>query len=182
MKQLRIIAMTMVGLGLTGCGAAMSLGPRVPTAAPAVAPLCTANNLSAQGGREGESMGAHVDILLRNTGAAACVLRGAPVAARLFRRDGSALPTTLATDPSNLVNKAVLLKQHGQNVADLVLYWGNWCGPAPGPLQIQVTLPDGRGTVAGALNGPPDYDYVPQCLQPTQPSTLQIVAAYSAGR
>lgn len=66
------------------------------------------------------------------------------------------LATRLTTDPSNPVKKAVLLKPHSQNAGDLVLYWGNWCGPAHGQLQIGITLPEGRGTVSGSVNGPPD--------------------------
>lgn len=75
----------------------------------------------------------------------------------------------------------MLLKPHGQSAGDLVLYWANWCGPAPGPLQVRITLSGGRGTVSGSVNGPPDSYYVPQCLRCNQPSTLQIlaVAAYS---
>lgn len=127
-------------------------------------------------------MGAHMDVLFSDDGSAACVLTGLPVAARLVRRDGSVLTTKLTSDSSNLVKAPVLLKPHAQNTGDLVLYWGNWCGPAPGPLRIQIALPMGRGTVSALVNGPPDYDYIPQCLQPNQPSTLQILAAYAVWR
>ena len=48
----------------------------------------------------------------------------------------------------------------------------NWCGPAPGPLQVRITLSGGRGTVSGSVNGPPDSYYGPQCLRRNQSSTL----------
>lgn len=181
MKRGQIVAMSMTvsaGFGLVGCGVGTHLGQPASVVTAAGVPICTAHDLSVHGGREGENMGAHMDVLLRNKGAAACVLRGLPVAARLVPRDGSVLATRLTTVSSNLVKQAVLLKPRGQNAGDLLLYWGNWCGPAPGPLQIKLTLPGGRGTVSGSINGPPDYDYVPQCIQPNQPSTLQILAAY----
>lgn len=149
---------------------------------PASVPPCVAKDLSAHGGREGENMGAHMDVLLSNEGSAACVLKGLPTAVRLVHEEGSVVNTKLTIDPSRLVQAPVLLKPHAQNAGDLVLYWNNWCGPAPGPLQIQITLPGGRGTVSASVNGPPGYDYVPQCLQPKQASTLQILAAYTVWR
>ncbi|MCL5117101.1 MAG: DUF4232 domain-containing protein [Firmicutes bacterium] len=187
-----IAAMGMATI-ISGCGsaapAALGKGSHPPvtrqrqsSADAVVESACTANNLSVQGGREGENMGAHMDVLLRNQGTAACVLEGLPVSARLLPRGGKALTTTLIPDPSNLQASSVLLKPHAQNAADLVLYWGNWCGPAPGPLDIQITLSGNRGTVSGPLNGPPDYNYLPQCLQPNQPSTIQILEAYAMWR
>ena len=206
MAQLRFLlagaSLLLLAISVVGCGANVhaphaagtaSMSAPVPashektrsrnlTAGPASAPPCTATHLSAHGGRQGENMGAHMDVFLSDDGPAACVLSGLPAAVRLLRRDGSVLDTKLTEDPANLVKAPVLLKPHANNAGDLMLYWGNWCGPAPGPLQIQMTLPGDRGTVSAPVNGPPDYDYVPQCIQPNQPSTLQILAAYGLWR
>jgi uncharacterized protein YceK len=55
-----------------------------------------------------------------------------------------------------------------------------WCSKSPRPLQIRLTLPTG-GSVTGPFDGPPDYDLVPPCLVPGQPSKLGIIYAYTTG-
>jgi hypothetical protein len=52
---------------------------------------------------------------------------------------------------------------------------------APGPLTVRVTLPASGGTVSGPFDGPPDYDFVPQCLDQHQRSTISVIGAYEAG-
>lgn len=60
------------------------------------------------------------------------------------------------------------------------MYWANWCGRPPGPVWIRVTLPTG-GVVTGPFNGPPDYNFVPPCVQHGQPSTVAVINAYGPG-
>ena len=48
-----------------------------------------------------------------------------------------------------------------------------------GQLNIVLRLPGSARTVHGPFNGRPAYDYVPVCLAPGQPSTVQVFDAYS---
>jgi hypothetical protein len=50
----------------------------------------------------------------------------------------------------------------------------------PGPLSVRVTLPAG-GEVTGPFNGPPDYNFVPDCLSPGHASTVEVIDAYGPG-
>jgi hypothetical protein len=75
---------------------------------------------------------------------------------------------------------AAVLPASQPNAADLGVFWANWCGPAPGPLSVRVTLAAG-GVVTGPFDGPPDYDYVPLCTGPGAPSTISVSRAYGPG-
>jgi hypothetical protein len=56
--------------------------------------------------------------------------------------------------------------------------WSNWCGSALGPLDITVTLPNDISGITGEFDGPPNYDFVPQCISTRRPSEVQVRDAY----
>ncbi len=57
-----------------------------------------------------------------------------------------------------------------------MLTWLSWCGPRPGPLRISITLQHARQPIDGPFDGPPDYNFVPGCLQ--RAPTIHVLAAY----
>jgi hypothetical protein len=63
-------------------------------------------------------------------------------------------------------------------MATLVVAWTDWCGSMPGPLKMRVALAGDRGTVMAPLG---QTEMVPDCVV-QQPSTIQVVCAYEAGR
>lgn len=170
-------------LALAGCTAsARSANPgRQPAGAnPASATVsaaipCAAAELRIRAGREGDSEGAHGDVEFTNVGSRPCVLRGLPRVA-IIRAGGGSLAVRLLRAP-NVSLRLVVLPSGRLDAADLVIYWANWCGRPPGPLSIRVTLPAG-GAVTGPFNGPPDYNFVPDCIQHGQPSTVSVIDAY----
>jgi Protein of unknown function (DUF4232) len=131
--------------------------------------------LRIRAGRQGENEGADGDIEFTNVGSRSCVLRGLP-RLTIVRADGESLPVRLARAAS-LSLSPVVLPAGKRDAADLVVYWANWCGRPPGPLSVRVTLPAG-GVVTGPFNGPPDYNFVPDCIQRGQPSTISVIDAY----
>jgi hypothetical protein len=134
--------------------------------------------LRIRAGREGENQGAHGDVELTNAGSRPCVLRGLPLVA-ILRADGRSLAVRLVRAP-NLSLTPVVLPPGRLDAADLVVYWANWCGRRLGPLSVRVILPAG-GVVTGPFNGPPDYNFVPDCIQRGQPSTVSVTEAYGPG-
>ncbi|HEY6311955.1 MAG TPA: DUF4232 domain-containing protein [Streptosporangiaceae bacterium] len=174
-------------LPLAGCTASAgpaspgqhSAGPSRPASAtvPAAIP-CAAAVLRIRAGREGEEGGAHGDVEFTNAGLRPCVLGGLPRVA-IVRADGGSLAVRLVRAP-DLSLSPVVLPSGRLDAADLVIYWANWCGRPPGPLSVRVTLPAG-GVVTGPFNGPPDYNFVPACLGPGQPSTVSVIDAYGPG-
>lgn len=141
--------------------------------------LCTAAMLRIRAGREGEGPGAHGDIEFTDVARTRCVLCGLPAVA-IATSAGKLLPVTL-TRTAGVSEQQVVLAPGRSDAADLVVFWSNWCGRAPGPLTVRVTLPAGSGTVTGPFDGPPDYDFVPQCLDAHQRSTVSVIGAYDAG-
>ena len=142
--------------------------------APAAA-ACAAGVLRILAGREGEEGGAHGDIEVTNAGARPCVLRGMP-AVSILRASGKPLP--VQQRPADGVTiSPVTLPARGHGAVGLVVFWANWCGPRPGPLMLRIAIP-GTGSVTGPFNGPPDYDYVPPCVDPGQPSRISVTSAY----
>jgi hypothetical protein len=137
---------------------------------------CSGATLKIRGGREGEnSAGVHGDIEFTNTGTHPCTLRGVP-AVTVVTATGTRLPVRFVHSPAPSVSQVVL---RPGKAADLVVFWGNWCGARPGRLAVRVTLPRG-GTVSGSFDGPPDYDAVPDCLSASRPSTIAVIVAYQA--
>jgi hypothetical protein len=53
--------------------------------------------------------------------------------------------------------------------------WENWCGPNPGPLDVEVEVPLAAGTAIGPFDKPA---VVPGCNNPGSPSELLVVNAY----
>jgi hypothetical protein len=166
-----------------GLAATVTASGRPAAVAPATsrsnARPCAAAMLRIRAGREGEGPGAHGDIDFTDVARARCVLRGLPAVA-IATSAGNLLPVTL-TRTAGVTAQQVLLAPGRADAAELVVFWSNWCGRAPGPLTVRVPLPAGSGTVTGSFDGPPDYDFVPPCLNAHQRSTVSVVAAYQTG-
>jgi Protein of unknown function (DUF4232) len=172
---------------LAGCTASagpaspgqQSAGPGRPASAavPAAVP-CAGAVLRIRAGREGEQGEAAGFVEFTNVGSGPCVLRGLPRVA-IVRADGGLLAVRLVRDPDASLSP-VVLPSGRPDAAVLVVQWANWCGRPPGPLSVRVLLPAG-GVVTGPFNGPPDYDLVPPCLSPGQPSTVSVTWAYGPG-
>jgi hypothetical protein len=141
------------------------------------APACAARDLTIRGGRMGGGTGtAQGDVFFTNGGQAPCSLVGVPEAIDLLRTNGTRLAT--ATQPPDAtVWSTASLGPGVQDDANLAFNWANWCGPAPGPLRVRITLPGG-GTVAGPFDGPPEYDYVPRCDNPSGPSGIVLLWSF----
>jgi len=159
---------------LTGCGAS---GPNTAestsstSAPPGSFASCTARQLSVMGGRQGGGFQtAHADVNLKGVTPPDCLLNSAPTAIALVKADGTTLDVQYA--PGTVTKPEPVLSPSG--VVDLVLSWANWCGTNPGSLTIRISMPNGAGVVEGPFNGPPDYDYLPGCIQPGEPSTLKF--------
>jgi Domain of unknown function (DUF4232) len=174
-------------LPLAGCAASAgpagpgqhSAGPgRAASAAVWAAVACAGAVLRIRAGRQGEQGGAHGDVEFTNVGPRPCVLRGLPRVA-IVRAAGQSLAVRLVRAPDLSLSPAVLSPGR-LDAADLAVYWANWCGRPPGPLSVRVMFPAG-GVVTGSFNGPPDYDFVPPCLSPAQPSTVSVSWAYGPG-
>jgi len=167
------------GLASPGSSPPRSSAPAASLSAASSARLCLASALRARGGREGENLGAHGDIWFTNTGLRPCILRGTP-RLTLLRADGSALAVHPARSPQPF-SQTVVLAPGKPRAAWLEVYWSNWCGPPPGPLHLQISLADGRGTLTSTFDGPPDGHYVPVCVARHRPSTLAVIDAYIPG-
>lgn len=159
-----------VGLGTQGVSPSRSPSSR-PTTVTAAA--CQASQLSAKGSRQGGGFGSAAGtIVFTDTSTSPCTLKGVP-GLQLLDATGRVLATPSGGHPSM---SAVRLAPGSNHTASLIVYWFNWCGTAPGPLTMRITLTSGGGTILAPFNGPPAY--VPLCTQPGQPSTLQVVNAY----
>jgi hypothetical protein len=148
------------------------------TSVPPDVPLCAATDLAARGGRRQNpdgGAGAIGDVIFADPGATACELKGIPVL-RLVRTSGTALAVQNATPLSSGL-APVVVQAHGKGTAEMVFTWDNWCGAAPGALELQIILAGGRGTVAAPLNGQLG-DYVPGCSKRGAPSVLRVQYAY----
>lgn len=132
---------------------------------------CQASGLRVSGGRQGESGGAHGEIVVTNTGQGACTLEGPPTV-EILKAGGEPL---VIWQLSNTLPTGTFVLGPGQT-ASAAVHWSNWCQANPGALDIAIRL--SAGSVAGPFNGPPDYDYVPGCINPTGTSTLQVVQSY----
>lgn len=189
-----VVVLTVCLLGACGTTSTKSASPTLSTTAaspstPAApsstmtirpgTPACLAGSLTAHGGRQGGGFVGEAEgtVILTKTGSSACTLSGNPTVA-LIASDGSQL-NVQAAPPTNAASPPVLLQSTGS--ATLIVYWSNWCGSRPGPLQIRITLAGNEGTLTGPFDGPPNYDFVPACRDNTQPSTLSVVHAYYQG-
>lgn len=132
---------------------------------------CQASGLTVAGGRQGENGGAHGDVIITNTTQRTCTLEGPPTV-EILKAGG--VPLVIRPLNDTLPTGVVVLGR-GRS-ASTAVYWSNWCQANPGPLDIAIRLAD--GTVTGPFNGPPDYNYLPDCINPTGSSTLQVVQPY----
>ena len=146
------------------------------TAIPVGTTLCGASQLRAQGGRQGGgAVGvAEATVVLTNEGSSPCVLSGIPSVA-LLAAGGHPLSVSTAA-PSHSQSNPVLVAPGASG--DLIFYWSNWCGAPPGPLDVAVTPAGSASAVTGPFDGPPNYDYVPTCLDASQASTVMVTDAY----
>lgn len=116
-------------------------------------------------------------VTLRNAGRRACRLIGRPrvhfVHKGLPAQVQTKVATTLSTFPDvPYPDSSLLALQPGEDGA-VTVTWDNWCDPTTGkrrkpPSAIRVTLPDGGGSLDA------DYNAVPQCIDPTTPSTIGV--------
>jgi hypothetical protein len=150
---------------------------------PPVAPPCPAEALRGQIVFQGAAGTREGVVSLINDGPAGCALAGQPTVALL---DGAGAPLTVEVSSTSAVTAdtvtAVALAPGG--AARVALRWSNWCGPAPGPVTVALTLPAGGTLRAPAVDdqGRP-VDPAPPCLGPGQPSRLAVgpVTAGGAG-
>jgi len=163
-----LLAVLVLGTGL-GIGLGLSEAPTTSTHA--VIPPCHGSSLSVHGGREGGGLlNAAGVVSLTNTSSAPCTLSGTPVIAVL--NDASVRLKVQDRPPQSSITPLVVGPGRTGSIA---VFWVNWCGSAPGPLQVEVSLPHAGGKVTGPWNDP---SYVPGCKWPTQDSYFVIVSAY----
>ena len=160
----------------SGRAAARSRTAAPPSRTAAAPARCTIPNLRLAGGREGASETAFGFIEFTNTGSRPCTLRGYPRLALIWH--GQRLRVR-DIRPRNLVLHAVLLAPGKADAGQLMIEWGNWCGRRVRLLSARITIP-GTGTLTMPFNGPPDWFYTPQCVQPGQPSQLRVTGAYTS--
>ena len=147
---------------------------------PAPAP-CAAAKLEVRGGRMGGGTGtAQGDIYFTNVGPTPCSLSGEPKRIELLRADGSDLAIT-AQGPETTPGPPATLAPGTRDAASLAFNWANWCGKAPGPLRVRITLLTLRAgdSVMGPFDGPPGYAFVPRCDQPSQPSFMILLWSFA---
>jgi hypothetical protein len=177
---LRHVALSAAALiALTGCATAVAADAHHTATRPAsltaaTAARCSTRVLRLAGGREGANETAIGFIEFTNTGPRPCALRGYPRLALIWH--GRRLRVR-DIRPRNLVLQAVVLAPGKAGAGQLTVGWQNWCGRPVRRLSARITIP-GTGTVTIPFNGPPDYDYTPQCIQRDQPSELRVIAAY----
>lgn len=144
------------------------------------APLCTSRSLLAKGASRknpNDVGGAVGDVIISDSAATACQLRGAPIL-HLLRGTGSQLSVRNAGSVSPVVSP-VVLQPKGRSTAELVFTWQNWCGTNPGALIVQIDLANGGGLLAAPLDSRAG-NYVPACSMPDTPSVLRVQYAYVA--
>jgi hypothetical protein len=174
-----------------GCGGAKKIdGPVVPWTAsqpseladrtPASTP-CRSADLAVSGQVDFEAYGnggGIAVIALRNTGKQECRLDGSP-RVRLVKSGGpQQVNTPIRRPPLIFPDTAYpvssLLAIRSGEYAGLTVTWENWCDPEiPGkprvpPSALRITLANGTGHIDA------DYNAVPPCRDPKQPSTIGV--------
>jgi hypothetical protein len=136
-------------------------------------PACTPDELAIHGGRQaGGFHGVAVgSVVLTDISQRSCTLNGDP-GVQLLTTSGTVLVIAHRPNIDPAHSPAVLSPG---NTATLALAWDNWCLPSPGPLDVELTLGQGQLTITGPFDGPPSYDLVPACADPSQPSTLGVI-------
>lgn len=112
--------------------------------------------------------------MISNSSGAACELKGAP-SLELLSSHGT--PLHVQDDRGGSPSLApVIVAARGKSTAEMVFTWENWCGPEPGPLDMEIELSSGGKLIApltGALGS-----YVPTCGRPDAPSVIRVEYAY----
>jgi len=148
------------------------------TSAVPATPACTAAQLSAtdSGNQDGGTQ-VQATIKIVNVGSASCMLAGIPTAMSLLGGTTTLASRTVGT-PANIVLQSQVLRPEAANAAYLVVWWGNWCGSRSEPVDLRFVLPGNAGALRSPYNTYGGHAFVPECLQPGAPSTLQVSAAY----
>ena len=137
-------------------------------------PACRSNQLNAVGGRQGESTTAVGNLVIVNVTAKSCSLKGEP-SLLLLEPSGLALPQIIY-GPLKEPMIPVVLPPKGET--ELITNWANWCHSPPGALKIRLTLPGSAGSLIAPFDGPPDYNYVPGCINKSSASVFTIAGGY----
>ena len=144
------------------------------TAVASTIPLCSSSQLNVIGGRQGEATTAAGLLVIVNISAKPCRLSGAP-RLQLVKPSGLALTPIKYGPPSETITSAVLSPT---SYAELITNWSNWCQNQPSSLNIKITLPDGKGSLVAPFDGPPNYNFVPLCINKSSGSQFVIVGGY----
>jgi hypothetical protein len=188
------ILLVMLVAVAAGCGShskkdAAPSGPAVPWIAKkpavlderaAVSTLCRASDLTiaSQIGFEALRDGGIAAVPIRNTSTHTCRLTGRP-SVRILKKNGpmqvqTAIAPPIAIFPDVSYPDSHILALRPNELAALTIEWDNWCDPLiPGkphipPSGIRITLPGGRGSLTA------DYNAVPGCTRPKDPSNLGV--------
>jgi hypothetical protein len=153
-------------------------GPAGNAATVAAMIACAGRDLTVRGGRMGGGTStAQGAVYFTNVGWTPCTLSGDPESIELLRVDGSRLPIT-AQPPDATPGSPATLPPGTRDAANLAFNWANWCGAAPGPMRVRITLPGG-GTVTGPFDGPPEYDFIPRCDNSSEPSFMELLWSFT---
>jgi hypothetical protein len=96
---------------------------------------------------------------ITNTARDSFFLRGIP-SVRLMGPNGKAL--NLAQIPAGTDVSDLVLLTPGATTS-VAMEWGDWCGPTPDVISVQVTLPSGGGTHTVGPGTPGAFSIVPRC-------------------
>ena len=117
-------------------------------------------------------------IALKNTGGQECRLEGRPNVKLVHSGEPKQVNAPIDRPPVIFPDTAYplssLLAVKPGEVAGLTVTWTNWCDPQiPGkkrvaPSAVRITLANGTGHVDA------DYNAVPACLDPKDPSTIEV--------
>jgi hypothetical protein len=144
------------------------------TAVASTIPLCMSSQLNVMGGREGEATTAAGFLEFVNISAKTCRLSGVP-RLQLVKPSGLALTPISYGPPSEAMTSAVLSPT---SEGELITNWSNWCQVRPSSLNIKITLPGGAGSLVAPFDGPPNYNFVPQCINKKWVSKFVIAGGY----
>jgi uncharacterized protein DUF4232 len=157
--------------------AALVQAERTTTAAP-----CRASSLAISGVVQftpnGQSGGGLAFVPIRNIGTRPCSLTGRPTV-RMVKRGGPQQQIVPIAEippqwPGVSLPASMLRSVRPDEAAALAVEWTNWCDfPVKGkphvpPSALRVTLPHGRGSISA------DYNAVPQCVEPKEPSQIAV--------
>lgn len=176
-RPFRLAALAVLGAVLVGaCANPPSPSPSAsqrPSASPSGAPstasgsetACASTELTAMGGPWGGAAGSRgSDVVIQNTGAAACLLLAGPTVAMV---DPAGIVVLSNTPPQ--VGVARSIEPGGKLGFSLVL--GNWCDQQVRvPLHFSLALPNDAVNITSlAVN---TLDDLPPCNGPGQPASL----------